>query len=74
METKHLVIGIVIFALIGVGIYYLGSMLSGIESTMQTKDPNAPSVGEVLEAVDEAKASIEETKIQQEQSLQNIGY
>jgi hypothetical protein len=74
METKHLVIGILVFALIGVGIFYLGSMLSSIESTMQTKDPITPSVGEVLQAVDEAQASIEEAKKQQDQSLKAIGY
>lgn len=74
MDTKHLVIGIAIFTLIGIGIYYIGSMLIGIEDTMQARDPNSPSVGEVLEAVDDAKASMEEATKRQNQALEAINY
>jgi hypothetical protein len=72
METKHFVIGIVVFVLIGVGIYYIGSMLSSIKEEMEVKDPIPASIGGVFESLDDATRQMEDAQRRQQEIIEGI--
>jgi hypothetical protein len=72
METKHFVIGIVVFVLIGVGIYYIGSMLSSIKEEMEVKDPIPASIGGVFESLDDATRQMGDAQRRQQEIIEGI--
>lgn len=75
METKHLVIAIAIFTMIGVAIYYLGSTLMGMEKSMTATEPNnTVNIGSVLEQLDTTKQEVDKLQKKQEEAIENIGY
>jgi len=72
MEAKHLVIGVVIFALLGAGLFYLGSLLTGVEKDLQKNDGPPVPVAELLQSVEELKEQTQETQQRQEEILKSL--
>lgn len=71
MELKHFLIGIGIFALLGLGLFYLGSLLTKVEDDLKKNDGPPPPIAELFEAVGEVKAQVEQSQNQQERFLQD---
>lgn len=75
METKHLLIGIVVFILIGTALYYLGSMVNGLEENMKKEQAETPlPMIEALEKVEDLKIQTQEAQKRQEEILNNQGF
>jgi hypothetical protein len=75
METKHLLIGIVIFILIGTALYYLGSMIGGVEENMKKERAENPLLMiEALQKVEDLKIETQEAQKKQEEILNNQGF
>lgn len=71
MELKHFLIGIGVFVLLGLGLFYLGSLLTGVEEDLKKSDGPTPPIAEIFETVNDVKAQAEEAQKQQERLLQN---
>jgi hypothetical protein len=69
-----MVMGVIVFVLLGCGIYYIGSLLMSVEGRMTAQDPNPANIGAVLQAVDEAKAQTDAAQQRQEEIIDQIGY
>jgi len=74
METKHLIIGIVVFVMIGAAIYYMGSLLSGLETSMESQKKDTPPMVEVINKVEALKVQTQEVQRKQEELLNNQGF
>jgi hypothetical protein len=69
MELKHLVVGVVVFALLGVGLFYLGSLLTGVEGGIRNAEGPPPPIAEIFEAVEDVRSQAEEAQQRQEMLL-----
>jgi hypothetical protein len=72
METKHLIIGLVIFIMIGLGIYYMGQLLVTMDTSVVVRDPKASNIGAVLEATDNARIKIDEAQQKRQEALESV--
>ena len=71
MELKHLIIGVVIFALLGLGLFYLGSLLTKVEEDVRKTDGPPPPIAELFNAVEGVKAQAAESQKKQEEMLKD---
>lgn len=74
MELKHLLISIAIFALLGLGLFYLGSLLSVVEAEMK-KDAKPPViVAELLQNVEKMGTQVQDAPKRQEEALNALPF
>jgi hypothetical protein len=71
MELKHFLIGVGVFALLGLGLFYLGSLLTSVEGDLKKTDGPPPPIAEIFETVEGVKAQAEEAQRQQEHFMQD---
>jgi len=69
MEAKHLLIGVVIFAIIGTAIFYLGSLLTKVDANMKSQNNQSPPIVEIIGKVEELKIQTQEAQKNQEKLL-----
>lgn len=72
MELKHFLIGIAVFVLLGLGLFYLGSLLTVLDGDLKRTDAPPPPIAEIFNSVEDLKSQVEEQTQQQQDVLDRI--